>query len=106
MVTSCVSVFCVGHAGIPDGNPDGEIVTPMMNGAMYCSPDCAAYVEEMVTECAPRFETMTDDATGMTYNQQLEPFLAACQGMPPPPPAAGGGHRRAQDVEGVEDIIV
>lgn len=80
---------------IQPGNPNGDIVTPMMNGSPYCAPGCAAYAEEMYTECHPRFETMTTN-DGVTYNAALEPFLAVCQGLAPPA-VPGGGHRRAQE---------
>lgn len=78
------------------GNPTGDIVEPTMNGAPYCAPGCAAYLEEMYVECQPRFESMTNDQ-GLNYNQIIEPFLGVCQGLAPAGP--GGGHRRAQDDE-------
>ena len=91
------------------GNPTGAIVAPESNGVTHCSPDCAAYAEEMYTECHPRFETMIDQASGANYNQILEPFIGFCQGLVPAVPAAGGGgHRRAQgeEVVPVEEMLI
>lgn len=78
---------CGGNAQYCPGlNPadSSTLVTPTNNGAVYCLPECATYVEEFNSECHVR----TD---GTANGRLLDAFIGVCQGItvPPPPPVSG-----------------